>query len=172
MVAAFQEILLELSAILANHCHFSRALNDECTSNDAESYSLAQTWSAIQVEVQQLLDLHLTYQARPTEKGKGGNETYGDRCFRDVIMNVLAGIDSGHSSSLEDEIVTSKGIMSVKFTFDDIMENTTKATRKEIYMDELQDRVTEDRKPLVEPSPYYMFAVGLGLKILFTDFAR
>uniref|UniRef100_A0A7S2WN47 Exocyst complex component Sec8 n=1 Tax=Mucochytrium quahogii TaxID=96639 RepID=A0A7S2WN47_9STRA len=71
ILAMFTSVLRDFLGIFNRHVQFSTILQTESKSHAGRDYSLKETWSTIQVEVQELLELHLSAQLESNQNARG-----------------------------------------------------------------------------------------------------
>ena len=142
-VDPFVELLSRLKDFLRAHVSFSEALKQVCDGQDADLYSVRQTWSVIQVEVQQFLDLHLTSDpSNDTQQFTSDQPLYA----------------ATNAPEVEDGA-------NLKFRFS--VGETTVAETRALFRKQA-DQATDDIKPLFPPSSFWIVPLYRPV----ADFAR
>lgn len=130
-VDSFVHLLARLKQLLGAHVCFFKALKQVCDPEEAELYSVRQTWSVVQVEVQQFLDLHLT--SDPS--------------------NVAQLYPSEQSIYVPPSATESEELPSLKFRFS--VRETTVAETKALFRSQSETHL-EEIQPLFRPSSYWI----------------
>mmetsp|Transcript_9736 Transcript_9736/g.19097 ORF Transcript_9736/g.19097 Transcript_9736/m.19097 type:complete len:988 (+) Transcript_9736:154-3117(+) len=158
----FREVLSDFTAIFNRHVQFAQILRREDPDLADREYAVQDTWSLIQVELQQLLELHLAAQSSfgggltsPSLRGANGNGS---------VLLSLSESNRGESFSTSANVDGEK-VANTRFSFNRLRAETIEKTRAGHSSSAI---VNINRTPICRPSSYRM----LGLVSLLVDFSK
>jgi len=141
----FEELLLDFKNIFKRHLQFSRILEGEAPEIAKSDYSLDEAWSTIQVEIQQLLELHLTMQS-----------SYSS-------FSSSSGSASDEKAEIADSILANS-----RLNFNGLRAATLEITRPAHRQ---REEVAFGRRPICNPSPYRLLVLVENL-VAFSSFGE